>query len=150
MVQYLGISMQTSQKAFTIVELIFVIVILGILAAVAIPKLAATRTDTEVSKEVLTLAVEIHNLGSKYTAESELVQADFTNANLALGCYTIASAILTDGNISITEKASTVATLTQTGASEVVCRAAHTLSRKQKLSTVDVVYHNYGAVGVSY
>ena len=32
------------------IELIFVIVILGILAAVAIPKLAATRTDAEVSK----------------------------------------------------------------------------------------------------
>ncbi|MBL1242979.1 MAG: type II secretion system protein [Sulfurimonas sp.] len=38
------------KKAFTMIELIFVIVILGILAAVAIPKLAATRSDAEVSK----------------------------------------------------------------------------------------------------
>jgi len=31
-------------------ELVFVIVVLGILAAIAIPKIAATRTDAEVSK----------------------------------------------------------------------------------------------------
>ena len=37
------------KKAFTMIELIFVIVILGILAAVAIPKLAATRTDAKVA-----------------------------------------------------------------------------------------------------
>ncbi|SFV53679.1 Type II secretion envelope pseudopilin protein (PulG,guides folded protein to PulD in outer membrane) [hydrothermal vent metagenome] len=42
--------MQKSRTAFTMIELIFVIVILGILAAVAIPKLSATRNDAEVSK----------------------------------------------------------------------------------------------------
>lgn len=35
---------------FTMIELVFVIVVLGILAAVAIPRLAATRDDAQVAK----------------------------------------------------------------------------------------------------
>ena len=42
--------MQKSKKAFTMIEAVFVIVILGILAAIAVPKFAATRTDAEISK----------------------------------------------------------------------------------------------------
>lgn len=38
------------RKAFTMVELIFVIVILGILAGVAIPRLAVTRDDAIITK----------------------------------------------------------------------------------------------------
>jgi general secretion pathway protein G len=54
--------MLVRRNAFTMIELIFVIVILGILAAVAIPKLAATRSDAEVSKmaqNIMTGAAEI-------------------------------------------------------------------------------------------
>ena len=45
-----GVRVKKSKNAFTMIEAVFVIVILGILAAIAIPKLAATRTDAEVSK----------------------------------------------------------------------------------------------------
>ena len=42
--------MQKSKNAFTMIELVFVIVVLGILAAIAVPKFAATRTDAQISK----------------------------------------------------------------------------------------------------
>ena len=42
----------SSKKAFTMVELVFVIVVIGILSAIAIPKLAATRDDAHITKGV--------------------------------------------------------------------------------------------------
>ncbi len=38
------------KKAFTMIELIFVIVVLGILAGIAVPRLAATRDDATIAK----------------------------------------------------------------------------------------------------
>ncbi|MDD2791305.1 MAG: prepilin-type N-terminal cleavage/methylation domain-containing protein [Sulfurimonas sp.] len=42
--------MKKFKYAFTMIELVFVIVVLGILAAVAIPKLAVTRNDATLAK----------------------------------------------------------------------------------------------------
>ncbi|MBU0581339.1 MAG: type II secretion system GspH family protein [Candidatus Margulisbacteria bacterium] len=41
-----------NKNAFTMIELIFVIVILGILAAIAIPKLTATRDESLIVREL--------------------------------------------------------------------------------------------------
>ena len=39
-----------NKKAFTMIELVFAIVVIGILSAIAIPKFAATRVDAQISK----------------------------------------------------------------------------------------------------
>ncbi len=44
------------KKAFTMVELVFVIVVIGILAGIAIPKFAATRDDAIISRALAAVA----------------------------------------------------------------------------------------------
>ena len=44
-----------SKQAFTMIELIFVIAVIGILAGVAIPRLATTRDDAQITKGMTTL-----------------------------------------------------------------------------------------------
>lgn len=51
------------------IELIFVIVIIGILAAVAIPKLAATRDDAKVSSIVANARTAYGDFASFYTSQ---------------------------------------------------------------------------------
>ena len=59
------------KKGFTMIELIFVIVILGILASVAIPRLAATRTDAEIATTVANLRTLLNDVASYYAVKGE-------------------------------------------------------------------------------
>ena len=67
-------------------ELIFVIVILGILASVAIPRLAATREDAEISTTIANLRTLVSEASSYYVAHGTFDGAnwnDVTNVPLS-------------------------------------------------------------------
>ena len=86
--------------AFTLIELIFVIVILGIIAAIAIPKLSATRYDALIITEINNLVNCINNVGSSYTAQSKEDQNIPSCNNLK--CSQIDYGDPLDGNITVT------------------------------------------------
>lgn len=65
-----------SKKAFTMVELVFVIVVIGILSAVAIPKFAVNRDDAEIAKA----KSEVASIRSAVSVERQkrILRGDFT------------------------------------------------------------------------
>jgi general secretion pathway protein G len=70
------------KKSFTMIELVFVIVILGILAAVAIPKLAATRDDANTAVITSQLKDGTSELIAYYTSQGgDINFSEITNSS---------------------------------------------------------------------
>ena len=76
------------KKGFTMIQLIFVIVILGILASVAIPRLAAIREDAEISAGVANIRTLLSDANAYYVAKGNFNGTkwkDVTNVPLKAG-----------------------------------------------------------------
>ena len=87
------------RAGFTMIELIFVIVILGILAAVAIPKLAATRSDAQVSKLATNIATAQSEVGSYVVASGNV---DFsTGAPVFEAASNVLTNMIASGDVTV-------------------------------------------------
>ncbi|WP_373032852.1 type II secretion system protein [Sulfurovum sp.] len=67
------------KKAFTMVELVFVIVVIGILSAIAIPKLAATRDDAEETRAIATVGALRSAIATE--RQKSILRGVFTDIN---------------------------------------------------------------------
>jgi general secretion pathway protein G len=75
------------KKAFTLIELIFVILIISILSIVFIPKLLVTRDDAKIAKEIENVKISLKNLGSEYIIKKAFLNYTSIDANKDVECF---------------------------------------------------------------
>ncbi|WP_298037363.1 type II secretion system protein [uncultured Campylobacter sp.] len=86
------------KKAFTMIEPIFVIVIVGILTTVVISKINATREDAKLTKVMSEIAVAIQDINVYYISEGKLA-IDTKNNRVDFRAMTNAGVIDSSGNL---------------------------------------------------
>lgn len=120
-------------KAFTMIEVIFVIVIIGILVAVAIPKLVASRIDAQAATIVNELTTCINTAGSRFMLTGSF--QNFTqDSNVTSSCSKAKACF------SFTEiDANGSLVVTNLSSSEKKCTIAQGIASKNLLSTTHTI-----------
>jgi len=77
------------RKAFTMVELILVIVIVGIIASIALTRLFAVRDDAKISTDIASMSACISDAGMYYTARGLDMPSGASDNCDAVKCFTI-------------------------------------------------------------
>jgi len=80
---------QSMRSAFSQLELVFVIVIVGILAAVAIPKLAGTANAAKLAIDTSNMGVCIRETSTYYALYRNRIPEGYTTSCDNIKCYTI-------------------------------------------------------------
>jgi len=94
---YQRLNMRRSRSAFTMLELVFVVVIVGMLASIAVPKLQATRNDARVASELESIAVRLQTILTKYMATGTFKLSD--TDYLTNTCYNFEDSYDDNGSI---------------------------------------------------
>lgn len=144
------------------IELIFVIIILGALATIAIPRLAATIDDAEISKSASNLATLIMDISTYYTSvgefKSDIKWKNITNVNLLLdnsgSAIDNTTSINTDVFLSVKNKGCSkisvsdgIVTVSNIGISnDAICVAFNEVESVKKLTKT----HKFGGSNVKF
>ena len=88
------------KKAFTMIELIFVIVVIGVLAAIAIPRISATRDDAVLVKTMAEIRTAIEEINAYYISQGKLA-LDTTNNKVKFKEMTNAGVVDSSGDLGI-------------------------------------------------
>ena len=117
-------------KGFTMIELIFVIVILGVLGAIAVPRLAATRDDAEVVRAAQSIVMSLGDMIGYYTSQGSY-SADFANMT------NVTNPIMAKGSVCATYTYNSSSQITLTKGYDGLCA---TVWNSANLRTIENVY----------
>ena len=91
------------KKAFTMIELILIIVVIGVLAAIAIPRISATRDDAVLVKTMAETRTAIEEINAYYISQGKLA-LDTTNNKVKFKEMTNAGIVDSSGDLGIFAK----------------------------------------------
>lgn len=86
------------KKAFTMIELILIIVVIGVLAAIAIPRISATRDDAVLVKTMAEIRTAIEEINAYYISQGKLA-LDTTNNKVKFKEMTNAGVVGSSGDL---------------------------------------------------